>query len=84
MLWLSTERSNCYINCATSFINNGFAHFTVHLRISSFFHANSLERQHGEQAHGKRKLPQLKRQQFLSLDSQSSSVHVEGNIFERP
>ena len=29
------------------------------------------ERQHSEQAHGKRKVAQLKRQQFLSLDSQS-------------
>ena len=36
-----------------------------------FLDANSLERQQSEQANGKRKVAQLKWQQFLSLDSQS-------------
>ena len=38
-----------------------------------FSDANFLDRQHthSEQAHGKRKGAHLKRQQFLSLDSQS-------------
>ena len=39
-----------------------------------FFDANSLEIQYSERAHGKRKVAQLKRQQFLSLDSQSKSI----------
>ena len=48
----------------------GFAHFNVHLRIvCPFFDVNSLDRQHSVRAHGERKVAQLKRQQFLSLDS---------------
>ena len=35
-----------------------------------FFDANSLERQHSKRTHDKPKVAQLKRQQFLSLDSQ--------------
>ena len=36
-----------------------------------FSYANYLDRQHSEQDQGKRKVAQLRRQQFLSLDSQS-------------
>ena len=60
------------------FVYHGFTHFTVHLRISSFFFAvhpffdeSSLNGQRSETIHNKRKVVQLKRQQFLSLDSQS-------------
>ena len=44
-----------------------------------FFHANSIDRQHSDRGHGKRKAAQLKRQQFLSLDSQS--IYVCNEIF---
>ena len=36
-----------------------------------FFDANYLDRQHSKRAHGERKVAQQKRQQFISLDSQS-------------
>ena len=42
-----------------------------------FFDANSLDRQQSEQVHDKQMVAQLKRQQFLSLDSQSISKEVK-------
>ena len=44
-----------------------------------FFHADSLERQQSERAYGKRKVEQLKRQQFHSLESQSMHYLCTGD-----
>ena len=66
------------ISIVLLFFYHWFAQITVHLEFLPFFNANSLERQHSERAHGKRKVAQLKRQQFLSLDSQSITGH--GNV----
>ena len=68
MLWLSTKRSECHFNFAT--FRLPWAR-SLYCPSKNFFHANSLDIQHSERAHGKRKVAQLKRQQFLSLDSQS-------------
>ena len=54
----------------------------VHHGFALFFDANSLERQNSERAHGKRKIAQLKRQQFLSLDSQSIRADKDNASFE--
>ena len=59
------------ISIVLPFVYHVLAHFTVHLKI--YFSFFQLERHHSEQAYGKRKVAQLKGQQFLSLDSQSIS-----------
>ena len=51
---------------------------------SFFFDANSVERQHSEQVHGKRKVAQLKRQQFISLDSQNKIMIKISCLLNRP
>ena len=71
ILWLSTKRSNCHFNCATFLLP-----WVLLLKCPSknvfLFYANSMDRWHcSERAHGKRKVLQLKRQQFHSLNSQS-------------
>ena len=69
MLWISTKKGTV-IWIVLPFVYHGFAHFTVHLRISSsFIDANSLDRQHSKQAHGKRKVVQLRWQLLLFVDS---------------
>ena len=60
-LWLSTKRSNCHFNSATFLLPWVRS---LHCPSKNFW-------QHSEQVHGKRKVGQLKGQQFLSLDSQS-------------
>ena len=71
MLWLSTERSNCHFNCANFRLPWVRSLHWPSKKVFLFFDANSLDRQHSERAHAKRKVSQLKRQQFLFLDSQS-------------
>ena len=71
MLWLSTERSNCHFNCASFLLPWVRSLHCPSKDFFPFFYANSLERQHSERAHGKRKIVLFKRQQCLSIDSQS-------------
>ena len=73
MLWLSKERNSCRFNCATFRLPWVRSLHCPSKNLFLFFDANSLERQHIERAHGKRKVAQLKRQRFLSLESQSVS-----------
>ena len=65
------RKETAVVSIVLPFIYRGLAHFTVHLRISSFFYESLLNGQQSETIHNKRKAAQLKRQQFLSLDSQS-------------
>ena len=69
MLWLSTKRSKCHFKCATFPLPWVHSLHCPSKNFFLFFDANSLDRQHSERAHGKRKVAQLK--QFFSLDSQS-------------
>ena len=81
-VWLSTERRNCHFNCATLHLPWVCSLHCPSKNFFLFFNANSLERQHNERVHGKRKVAQLKRQQFLSLDSQSKSCSYFSKILQ--
>ena len=76
MLWLSTKRSICHFNCATFRLPRVRSLHCPSKNFFFFFNANPLDRQHSQQVHGKRKGAQMKRQQFLSLDSQSISLSI--------
>ena len=91
MLWLSKERSNCHFNCATFHLRWVRSLHCPSKNVFLFFDANISDRQHSEQGHGKRKVAQMKRQQFLSLDSQSiklinicmiDTVYTLANFFQ--
>ena len=83
MLWLSKERKCCHFNGATFRLRWVHSLNCPSNNLLLFFYAKSLDRQHSKQAHHKRKVAQLKRQQLLSLDSQNirRTVILRKSIF---
>ena len=65
--------------CYLSFTMGSLISLSI-LQFFLFFYTNSLDRQYSERANSKRKVAQLKRQQFHSLDSQSNSL-LKGCVF---